>query len=104
MESKRRDTSVPFPRVVSLVLKDSLVVVQAEIFNRRNERQKVYTVRRLERIKGIWTVMDSQMTNALEKTSTDLVVAQADYNVGLEEADFSRRELERPPAKSGGGK
>ncbi len=104
LESKRRDTSVPFPRVVSLVLKDSLVVVQAEIFNRRNERQKVYTVRRLERIKGIWTVMDSQMTNALEKTSTDLVVAQADYNVGLEEADFSRRELERPPPKPGGGK
>ena len=49
-----------FPRVVSLVLKDSFVVVQAEIYNRRNEKQKVYTVRRLEQSKGIWTVMDSR--------------------------------------------
>ena len=29
---------------------------QADIYNRRNERQKVYTVRRLEPIEGIWTV------------------------------------------------
>ena len=43
------------------------------------------------------------MTNALERTSTELVVAHADYNVGLTEADFSRRELERA-GKSGGGK
>ena len=81
--------------MVSLVLKDSYVVVGAEIFNRRNEKQKVYTVRRLEQIEGIWTVMDSEMSNAFEKTRTELVVEATDYNVGLKESDFSRRELER---------
>ena len=99
LESRRKDTSVEFPRVVSLVLKDSFVVVQADVFNRRNERQKVYTVRRLERIEGIWTVMDSEMTNAIEKTRTELVIETIDYNVGLGESDFSRRELERGAAK-----
>ena len=81
------------------MLKDSLVVVGADVYNRRNEKQKVYTVRRLEQIEGIWTVMDSEMTNALEKTRTELVVESTDYNVGLKEADFSRRELERRPAQ-----
>ena len=95
LESRRKDAAVRFPRVVSLVLKDSYVVVQADIFNRRNEKQKVYTVRRLEQVKGIWTVMDAEMTNDLEHTRTELVVQRADYNVGLKEADFSRRELER---------
>ena len=76
------------------MLKDSLVVVGADVYNRRNEKQKVYTVRRLEQIEGIWTVMESEMTNALEKTRTELVVESMDYNVGLKEADFSRRELE----------
>ena len=84
-----------FPRVVSLVLKDSFVVVHADIYNRRDERQKVYAVRRLEQIEGIWTVMDSEIANQLEKTRTQLVVEKADYNVGLKEADFTRRELER---------
>jgi Outer membrane lipoprotein-sorting protein len=99
LESRRKDASAEFPRVVSLVLKDSHVVVAAEIYNRRNEKQKVYTVRRLEPIEAIWTVMESEMTNTLEKTRTELVVESTDYNVGLKEADFSRRELERGAVK-----
>ena len=95
LESRRKDASAEFPRVVSLVLKDSFVVVGAEIYNRRNEKQKIYTVRRLEQIEGIWTVMESEMTNALAKTRTELVVEETDYNVGLKDDDFSRRELER---------
>ena len=101
LESNRKDASAQFPRVVSLVLKDSFVVVQADIFNRRNERQKVYTVRKLAQVENIWTVMDSEMTNALEKSRTELVVERADYNVGLQEADFSRRELERGAGQPG---
>ena len=96
LESRRKAGSVPFPRVVSLVLKDSFVVVQADIYNRRDEKQKVYTVRRLEQIKGVWTVMDAEMTNSGEKSRTELIIEAADYNVGLKETDFSRRELERP--------
>jgi hypothetical protein len=102
LESKHKDASAQFPRVVSLVLKDSFLVVGADIFNRRNERQKVYTVRRIEQIENIWTVMDSEITNALEKSRTELTVERADYNVGLKEADFSRRELERGAGRPGG--
>jgi hypothetical protein len=95
LESRRRDPSAEFPRVVSLVLKDSFVVAAADVYNRRNEKQKVYTVRRLAQVSGIWTVMESDMTNALEKTRTELAVEKIEYNVGLKEPDFSRRELER---------
>jgi hypothetical protein len=102
LESRHKAASAQFPRVVSLVLKDSFLVVAAEIFNRRNERQKVYTVRRIEQVENIWTVMDSEMGNALEKTRTELAVERADYNVGLKEADFSRRELERGAGRPGG--
>jgi len=101
LESRRRSASAEFPRVVSLVLKDSLLVVAADVYNRRNEKQKVYTVRRFEQIENIWTVMASEMTNALEKTRTELVVETMDYNVGLKETDFNRRELETLRQSSG---
>ena len=52
LESKRKDASAQFPRVVSLVLKDTFVVVQADVYNRRNEKQKVYTVRGWSRSKA----------------------------------------------------
>ena len=99
LESRRKDASAQFPRVVSLVLKDTFMVVQADIYNRRNEKQKVYTVSRLEQVQGVWTAMASEMSNALERTRTELLVEKAEYNVGLRDADFTRRELERSGAK-----
>ena len=95
LQSTRKDESAEFPRVVSLVLKDSFMVVAADIYNRRSEKQKTYTVRRLEQVQGIWTALDAEMSNALEQTRTELVVETSEYNVGLKDADFSRRELER---------
>lgn len=95
LESRRRDASAEFPRVVSTVLRDSFLVVGADIYNRRNEKQKTYTVRRIEQIQGIWTVMDSEMANALDRTRTELFVESSAYNVGLSDTDFTRRELER---------
>ena len=99
LESRRRDRSAEFPRVQSLILKDRFVVVQADIYNRRDEKQKVYTVGKLQQVTGIWTVMDAEMTNALEKSRTELTTEAVAYNVGLKEADFSRRELERAVAR-----
>jgi hypothetical protein len=95
IESRARDPQARFPRIVSMVLKESFVVTQADIQNRRDERQKVYEVRRLERIQGIWTLTDVVMTNTSERTRTELSTTDVQYNVGLTENDFSRRELER---------
>jgi hypothetical protein len=102
LESRRKDASAEFPRVVSLVLKESLVVVGADVYNRRNEKQKVYSVKQLQQIDGIWTVTESEMSNAIEKTRTELGVDSAQYNVGLKETDFSRRELEHAPREPRG--
>ena len=74
---------------------------RADIFNRRNERQKVYTVRRSsnrEHLDGDG-LGDGER---LEKSRTELAVERADYNVGLKEADFSRRELSAVPDVPGG--
>ncbi len=95
LESRRKDAAAEFPRVVSTILKDSFVVVAADIFNRRDEQQKTYIVRRLEQVEGIWTAIDAEMRNALEKSRTELTIEKADYNVGMKEGDFTRRELER---------
>src|SRR5687768_9546638 len=93
LESRRKDQSARFPRVVSLVVKPgqnapAYMVVAADIHNRRDEKQKVYTVRRVEQVEGIWTAMDAEMTNALEKSRTELTIEKMDYNVGPKEADF----------------
>jgi hypothetical protein len=95
LESRSRDAKARFPRVVSLIRQDNLVVVHAEIHNRRDEVQKIFDVRRLERVDGYWTAVELQMADVLEKTRTELVVERAEYDVGLTADHFTRRELER---------
>ena len=95
LESRRRDASSRFPRVVSTVRRDNYVVVHAEIFNRRDERQKTFDVRKLERISGYWTATDLVMSDAAQRTRTELVAADVAYDTGLSADDFSRRALER---------
>jgi len=95
LESKTKDVKARFPRVISLVRQDNFVVVRGEIHNRRDELQKVFDVRKLDRVSGIWTVFEMVMADTLQKTRTELVVEKIEYNVGLTAADFSRRELER---------
>jgi hypothetical protein len=95
LESNARDRNAEFPRSVSLVLKDRSIVVHADIFNRRNERAKVVDVRKLERVDGIWTVLDLAVANERDKTRTELTTTSVRYNTGLTENDFTRRQLEQ---------
>lgn len=96
LESAARDRNAKYPRAVSLVLKDRFIVAHADIFNRRNEREKVFDVTRLERIDGIWTVLDLVVVNERDRTRTELTTASIRYNVGLTDNDFTRRQLEAP--------
>ncbi len=94
LESTAKDADATYPKVVSTIRKDNFVVVAAEVFNRRGERAKGYRVTKLAQVQGIWTVMASTMTNAIDRTRTELTVTEARYDTGLTERDFSRRELE----------
>jgi hypothetical protein len=94
LESRAKDANADFPRSVSLVVKDRFIIVHADIFNRRNERAKVFDVKRLERVDGVWTVLDLAVSNERQNTRTELTTTSIQYNVGLSENDFSRRQLE----------
>ena len=95
LESRSRDASARFPRVVSKIRRDNFVVVHAVIYNRRDEPQKTFEVLRLEQVKGYWTSLELRMTDALQRTRTELVLDSVEYDVGLKPDAFSRRELER---------
>jgi Outer membrane lipoprotein-sorting protein len=104
LESRRRDTTARFPRVVSLVRKDNFVVVHADIYNKRDESQKTFDAKRVERVGTYWTVLEMVMVDAVQHTRTELAVEKAEYDIGLKPEAFSRRELEqgRMPAAATG--
>ena len=95
LESRNRDAAARFPRVISQVRRDNFVVVHADIRNKRDEIQKTYDVRKREKVQGYWTALELTMVDALLKTRTELATDKVDYNIGLTDDDFSRRQLER---------
>ncbi|HEV8319057.1 MAG TPA: outer membrane lipoprotein-sorting protein [Vicinamibacterales bacterium] len=95
LEARAKDRAADYPRSVSLVRKDNLVVVHADVFNPRNERAKVFDVTRLDRIDGIWTVLSMVVMNERDRTRTELDTTSIRYRVGLTEKDFTRRQLEQ---------
>lgn len=97
LESRAKDKDAEFPRSVSIVLKEQLVSVHADIFNRRDELAKVFDVKRLERVDGVWSALDLVVANERDKTRTELTTTSLRYNVGLSDDDFSRRRLEQGP-------
>ena len=99
LESTSRDANARFPRVVSLVRRDNFIVVRAEVRNRRDEVQKIFEAVRVDKVSGYWTVLEMRMSDAAQRTRTEIVLEKVEYDVGLKPDDFSRRELER-----GGGR
>ncbi len=95
LESRSRDLSVRFPRIVSLVRRDNFVVVGAEVYNQRGDLQKRFDVKRLEQVDGYWTAFEMAMQDFLQETRTELVIEHAAYDTGISADAFTRRELER---------
>lgn len=95
LESRAIDPHATYPRVVSIVLKETFVIVAAENFNRRDEVVKAFEVRKLQQVSGIWTALELMMTDRQGRTRTEMSVTRAEYDVGLSEADFTRRTLEQ---------
>lgn len=95
LESRAKDRGASFPRSVSLVLKDRFIAVHSDIFSPRNERTKVFDVKRMERIDNIWTVMDLAVANERDRTRTELTTTAIRYNTGLAANDLTRRQLEQ---------
>ena len=96
IQAVSKDKSTKYPRAVYVVLKDRLIIAHADTFNQRDEREKAFDVRRLEKVDGIWTALSVTVTNDRERTRTELDTTTIRYNVGLKDDDFARRRIEEP--------
>jgi len=95
LESRAKNPNARFPRILSTVRKDNFVVIHAEIFNKRDELAKVFEASKVEKVGKYWTVMAMTMKDLGQKTRTEMAVEKAEYDIGLGDDIFTRRELEK---------
>ena len=87
------DTSV-YRKRVSGIHPPSLIPLRVDLYqDDGNEPSKRLTVRRIKKIQGIWTVLDSTMEDLASGHQTRIALSQVRYNQGIPDSLFTSQAL-----------
>jgi hypothetical protein len=87
-----------YKKTVAYVRKDNFVVIRGINWLKKGGKMKYFQVNKLEKIDGIWTSLDLQMTTKKGKRllhKTILRWSNVKYNQPLDKSMFSKRRLEK---------
>jgi hypothetical protein len=90
-----KEKDAKYPKIVSWVKKDNFFVIKSEYYNKRGEIEKTFYVHKLEKIDGIWTSIELLMENHMMNHKTFITITEVEYNKGIPDFRFERRELEK---------
>jgi outer membrane lipoprotein-sorting protein len=77
-------------RTVLWVDKETHIVMRQDYYDIKDVLFKTMRVRKLEKIGGIWTVMQADMNDPISGKASSLVFSNVRYNVGLEDTLFQQ--------------
>lgn len=80
--------------ILALDPKDKLIL-RREFFDRDGKLLKVWTIEKVEKVEGNWTMTEQKMENVQEKTTSRLDVESMDYGVELKDMMFDPKYLLR---------
>lgn len=89
LESVPKESSPQYSKRIQWIAKDSWIPVKIELYDSDGALQKVLTVKRLEKVQGFWTIIDTTMTNVQTGHSTALNIKKLVYNQDVPEGLFT---------------
>jgi len=75
---------------------ESLLPLKSILYDKSGKPWKSTEVHRMEKVQGIWTIMDTSMKDLKEGGYTRFIIDSIKYNLGLKESDFTKQALENP--------
>ncbi len=79
-----------YQKTIIWVDQESRVVLKQDYYDITGVLFKTMTVKKMEKIQNIWSVMQADMTNFAQKRSSSLIFTNVQYNVGLQDHLFSQ--------------
>ena len=90
VESIPKDTSdSQYSRRIQWIIPETWVPVKQELYDREDQILKVMTVRRIEKVQGFWTTIETTMENVQTGHSTELNIKKLVYNQDIPEGLFT---------------
>ncbi len=94
MTPKKPDNEVYGKTVLALDPKD-LLILRRDFFDKKGHKVKVWTIDKVDKIDGIWTLTGQQMTNIEAKSRSRLDISDIEYNADVPDLMFTPKYLLR---------
>jgi outer membrane lipoprotein-sorting protein len=84
-----------YSKYISWIRPDIWLPIKIEFYDKNGELLKIMTANTIEKIDGIWTVMESEMDNVQEGKKTRLIIDKIQYNLAIPDDYFTERYLKK---------
>ena len=92
----KAESDSKYSKRVSWIVKESLMPVKGEFYDKQNRLVKTFVAKRLEKIDGIWTAMETEMYDLTKEHRTRLKILELRYNRGVADRVFTEGYLLKP--------
>lgn len=69
-----------YSKKISCIDKETFLPLEVEMYDAKNKLWKIFKVKSMKKINGIWTVMSSEMKDVITEKSTTLIINEIEYD------------------------
>lgn len=91
----KRPADALYSKTILALDPDDLLILGRRFYDSEGRLQKVWTVDKVEKVEGVWTLRGQELSNVQEKTKSRLDVEEIDYDVELPDDMFTTKYLLR---------
>jgi len=95
VESVSKDEDYMYSKTKTWIRKDNFVGMKKEFYDEDAELLKILTLKKVEKISGLWIRTHSEMKNVQKNHKTSMVLSNIKVNSGVPTSKFSERMMTR---------
>ena len=95
VESVPKDEEYMYSRTVTWIIKDKWIGMKKEFYDEDEDLLKILSVKKFEKIKGLWIILNSEMVNVQKKHTTKMDLSDVKINTGIPDRQFTERMMKR---------
>lgn len=93
VESTPKESGYMYSKTVSWVMKESNLGLKREFYDSKGSLLKTLTIKKFEKISGIWTILETEMHNGQKNHKTLMNFSNVGYNKGIPDSKFTERTM-----------
>ena len=95
VESVPKDEEYMYSRTVTWIIKDKWIGLKKEFYDEDEDLLKTLSVKKFEKINGLWIILHSEMVNVQKKHTTKMELSEVKINTGIPDRQFTERMMKR---------